>query len=195
MEALIAWGLTTLGGSFIGSYLASYLRKKGENLATHEDLDKLVDQVRAVTTTTKEIEAQISTDVWARQKRWEMKRDVLFEATKLLGRVEDSLTHLNSAFLAERMGEPVSLDAKSLAIDRWTDESRNFEEASLLVAIVCRKETKNACDNYRLFARKIAVGVFQHDSEILLKSIPELVEKSAAILMAIRKELDSDNPT
>ena len=62
MENLITWGLTTLIGAFVGSYLGSYLKKKGENLATHEDLDKLVVQVRAVTTTTKEIEAKISTD-------------------------------------------------------------------------------------------------------------------------------------
>jgi hypothetical protein len=39
METLIAWGLTTLAGSFIGSYLASYLKKKGENLATHTAVD------------------------------------------------------------------------------------------------------------------------------------------------------------
>ena len=32
-----------------GAYLGSYLKKKGENLATHEDIDKLVDQVSAVT--------------------------------------------------------------------------------------------------------------------------------------------------
>jgi hypothetical protein len=48
MENLLALGLTTLASAFIGSYLASYLKKKGENLATHEDIDKLVDQVRAV---------------------------------------------------------------------------------------------------------------------------------------------------
>ena len=41
-------GLTTLIGSFTGSYFASYLKKKGENRAIHEDLSKLVDQVTAV---------------------------------------------------------------------------------------------------------------------------------------------------
>ncbi len=54
METLIAWGLTTLVALFIGSYLASYLKKKGKNLATHEHLEMLVEQVRAVTTATKE---------------------------------------------------------------------------------------------------------------------------------------------
>ncbi len=34
--------------AFIGSYFASYLKKKGENRAIHEDLSKLVDQVSAV---------------------------------------------------------------------------------------------------------------------------------------------------
>jgi hypothetical protein len=103
MEKLIALALTTLIGAFIGSFLGSYLKKKGENLATHEDLDKLVEQVRAVTTTTKEIEAKISTDVWDRQKRWEMKREVLFEATRRLGAVEDSLISLNAGRPGDRV--------------------------------------------------------------------------------------------
>lgn len=64
-----AGGLSLVGG-WLGAYLGSYLKKKGENLATHEDIDKLVDQVRAVTQTTKEIEAKISNEVWDRQKRW-----------------------------------------------------------------------------------------------------------------------------
>lgn len=43
----------------VGAYLGSYLKKKGENLATHEDVDKLVEQVSAVTVATKQIEARI----------------------------------------------------------------------------------------------------------------------------------------
>ena len=43
----------------VGAYLGSYLKKKGENLATHEDIEIVLDQVRKVTQTTKEIEAKI----------------------------------------------------------------------------------------------------------------------------------------
>jgi hypothetical protein len=43
----------------VGAYLGSYLKKKGENLATHEDVHKLVEQVSAVTVATKQIEARI----------------------------------------------------------------------------------------------------------------------------------------
>jgi hypothetical protein len=52
-----------------GAYLGAYLRKKGENLTTHEDIEKLNDQVRVVTTTTKKIEAKISGELWNREKR------------------------------------------------------------------------------------------------------------------------------
>jgi hypothetical protein len=65
-------------GAFVGSFLGAYVKRKGENLATHEDLDKLVKQVHAVTTTKairKELETatQVSQrlkkpplDLWAR---------------------------------------------------------------------------------------------------------------------------------
>jgi hypothetical protein len=52
--------------------LAPRVNPKGKNLATYEDIDKLVDLVEAVTTATKQIEARISNEVWDRQKRWEM---------------------------------------------------------------------------------------------------------------------------
>jgi len=59
--------IATVSG--IAAYLGSYLKKKGENLATHEDLDKLIKQVSAVTTTTKQIEAKISNDMWRRERK------------------------------------------------------------------------------------------------------------------------------
>jgi hypothetical protein len=52
--------VTTAVGSGVGAYLLSYLKKKGENLATREDIDKLVQQVSAVTAATKQIEARIT---------------------------------------------------------------------------------------------------------------------------------------
>lgn len=36
----------------VGAFIGSYLKKKGENLAIHEDIKKLVDQVKATTEAT-----------------------------------------------------------------------------------------------------------------------------------------------
>jgi hypothetical protein len=48
-QAYISGALTILFGMFIGYFFKGYLTKKGENLATQEDIKKLVDQVSAVT--------------------------------------------------------------------------------------------------------------------------------------------------
>jgi hypothetical protein len=61
--------VTTALASGCGAHLGSYLRKKGENLATHEDINKLVEQVSAVTTTAKQIEAKISNEMWRRERK------------------------------------------------------------------------------------------------------------------------------
>jgi hypothetical protein len=138
-----------------------------------------VEQVRAVTTTTKEIEAKISTDVWDRQKKWEMKRDVLFEATRRLGAFGDALVSLHTTFLAEKLNrkpdEPEWSQVKGQAAEHWREMSTKFDETSMLVGVVCGKELKDACNDIRLFARKIASGIFNKDLEIYLKSAQELV--------------------
>ncbi len=76
------YAITTFVFAGGGAYFGAYLRKKGENLATHEDLDALVEQMKAVTNATKQIEAQISTDVWHRQSRWEMRKTAILEALR-----------------------------------------------------------------------------------------------------------------
>jgi hypothetical protein len=35
-------------GAGIGAYIGAYLREKGRNLATHEDIDRIVAQLRAM---------------------------------------------------------------------------------------------------------------------------------------------------
>jgi hypothetical protein len=61
--AIIA-ALSFFLGAVFRPYFTGYATKKGENLATHDDIDKLVDQVKAVTEATKKIEAEISSGVW-----------------------------------------------------------------------------------------------------------------------------------
>jgi predicted alpha/beta-fold hydrolase len=85
IENVIVWLVVTLGGSFGGSYLGAYFKKKGENLATHEDIDKLVEQVGAVTKTTKEIEAKISDEVWDRQRKRELIKTAPARSSCFLG--------------------------------------------------------------------------------------------------------------
>jgi hypothetical protein len=196
-KALIAalWILSVLASGFVG-FIAAYLKKKGENLATHEDIGKVVDQVRAVTTTAKEIEAKISTEVWDRQKRWEMKRDVLFEATKRLTALEDALLALHTTRLAEKIhrkpDEPEWFEAKAQSAKKWDEASGKFEETGLLISIVCGKDIKEASDSLRLFTRQIASEILKNEETIYIKSQQELIQKSVNMARAIRRELGTD---
>ncbi len=61
----------------LSAYLGTYLREKGRNLATKEDVDK-------ITRATEEIKAQISSQQWVKQRRRELQLDVVKDLNKLL---------------------------------------------------------------------------------------------------------------
>src|SRR5664280_2382186 len=133
---LSLWGLALLPfiSAGAGAYLGGYLKKKGENLATHEDIEKLKEQVRVVTTTTKEIEAKISDEVWNRQKRWELKREVLFEASKRLAQVEDQLMRISVTELAKDSHDDRKLTDIYAERREWIKAMAAFDMAHAQVA-------------------------------------------------------------
>ena len=71
------------------SFLKPYLGRKGENLATHEDLQDLVDQVKATTTATESIKSELSGRLWVSQERWKLKTDVYVSLLSMLHRLMD----------------------------------------------------------------------------------------------------------
>ena len=121
-----------LVGSWAASFLGSYLKQKGENLATREDLDDLVKQTAALTETTKRIEAEISEATWGRQKRSEMKIDALVQALSALSQLEDALLDLDSASSIDSSFE------RSRSASEWSVASSRFDTAVVMARIVCK---------------------------------------------------------
>lgn len=193
LQTLAVWSLVTLVSAFLGSFLPSYFKKKAENLATHEDIDKLVDQVSAVTKTTKEIEAKISGDLWDRQKRWELKREVLFDAMRRLPELEDALLSVDSVLRTENQnrkpGDPEWYEAKAERMERWSKATTAFDETRLFVSVVCGREANDAFDEVGMFANSVAAEITKNDLEIYRKSYPELCKKILRLKAAVRKEL------
>ena len=52
--------VTLLVGILIGGFLKSYLKKKGENFATKEDFEEILNQVKKTTEVTEEIKNELS---------------------------------------------------------------------------------------------------------------------------------------
>ena len=87
-KGLLGNNLVTLLVAGFGAYFGAYLKKKADNKAIHEDIGKLVDQVKAVTTATKEIEAKVSDDYWGKQRRWDLQRDTLLAVIDAIGKFQ-----------------------------------------------------------------------------------------------------------
>jgi hypothetical protein len=133
-----------------GAYLGSYLKKKGENLATKEDFDDLKAQTAALTTTTKEIEAKIGDEVWNRQKRWELKQAVVFEAAKHLKAFTDAFLEMDRTLKRKEKGqEHLDWDLLINEVQRRRSESHSaFSESLGFIKLVCSSETFNAMNSF-----------------------------------------------
>lgn len=163
--------------------------EKGENQAIHEDIGKLVDQVRAVTQTTKEIESKISSDVWTRQKQWEMKRDVLFETAKRIVELDNLLLTLDTLVSINPQDTREWLKTKHETMLTWNETVRKFEETQTLVAIICSKETHFALHNVTLLMKELAGKLVNNDLKAYKLSSDMISKGIITMNIAIRKEL------
>jgi hypothetical protein len=191
----VIWGLGILVTGLAG-FLAGYLKKKGENLAKKEDLDDLIKEVHAVTTTTKRIEAEISSGVWDRQKRWELKRDVLFEAVRRVAAAFDVLKNLDNILQTE-LKNPSVKDPESTKVNieenaKWFRAKAALDESRLFVGVTCGGGVADALGKFSQVTTTIAAKINKDDGEIFRKSVSLLFELNDAIRDAIRKELSID---
>ncbi|MGC2282950.1 MAG: hypothetical protein WA603_23270 [Candidatus Acidiferrales bacterium] len=196
METLllaILWALSVIVALVVGRFLKSYMSQKGENLATHEDIEKLVDQMRAVTTATKEIEAKISDEVWDRQKRWELRRDLLLDAVKKSGEPDDAVTNFHAVCMTEKMmqslGKAPNNENKVESGARFWKAANNFDRAVSLVRVICGDETIKGFHALGLMSRLLYQEMSGGNPEAFVQKTKEYVEKQKEVTAAIRREL------
>jgi hypothetical protein len=194
METIILTALATLVSAFVGSYLAGYLKQKGQNLATHEDIDKLVDQVTAVTTTTKRIEAEISSDVWDRQKQWELKRDTLLQAARRMADTEKAILRLEGVLKVEtenaKNGTSSDLSQQQNdAIADWRSAMFAADETALLVNLVCGRDAGQLFTNLNSISGETVKRILLKDTSAYVKACREIEMRAGLIREFIRREL------
>jgi len=122
MTDSIVMFLLALVGAGIGAYVGSYLREKGKNLATREDIDALVRK-------TEEIKAEITGDLWVKQKRWNAKWECYAELVVNLGELH---TLISEAIGIQSRGPRPGQDAP--AFDREVQEKTARAEAAFAEA-------------------------------------------------------------
>jgi hypothetical protein len=186
--------LTALVSTGIGLYLGAYLRRKGENLATREDLDTLVEQVRAVATATKEIEAKISEEVWNREKMWELKRDVLLEGARGLGVCLEGFLGLWWLYKTDkeliRRGAPGSIERRDKRLEEFAQVSHEFVSSTcFLVSLVGGEDLLSIFAEFGKVTRKIVIELSGGNADAALERKKELEFIFSAVVGALREEL------
>lgn len=180
----------------ITPFLKGYSEQVGQNRAMQENLNSLVIQTTALTTTTETIKANISEDVWDRQRQWEMKRDVVFEVMRILSELDNALLDLahwryvSSTRADLNTGANVEMNK---AKERWNASITRFDSARLLVDIVVGKSLSDALSEYTEEMHSVARKVESGESTNYASLHAALKQKLDAVNISVRKELNIKN--
>jgi len=185
------WLITTICAG-AGAYCGAYLKKKGENLATKEDLNDLVTQMKAVTLATKTIESEITDRSWHKQRYWEFKRDALIAALEPLSRADDITIKLATAFAqTNNLQNPQSVQSyKSNAAAEWQQEMNLFDSKRRILQLVCTSETSKAFYDVSKQLRSAASKIFKAQVNGYVDVVRDIQHAIAKAFAAARAELN-----
>lgn len=162
MEASVLWVLSIVASLWVGSYFSPYLRRRAENLATHEDLDKLVEQMKATTEATKAIDARISDAVWDRQRRWELRRDTVVNVIQSMMAARQALTAYGAAL-------QIPCDRRQF-LETWNTSSNQFDSLRVTAQLICGNEVNEALWE----ARQVMRGAFSDLADRKISNYDEI---------------------
>jgi hypothetical protein len=165
--------------------------KQSEKPATHEDFEDLKNQAAALKRTTAEIEAEIKGGLWDKQKRWELRRDVVFDCVKRIAQADEALVGLHALHQVPEVPNNIgSMQARHDRIVTWVKASADLDESKLTVAVTCSKETKEAVEGFASAASRIARQLTAEKiAEAYTDGRKELAITLFAARAALRKEL------
>ncbi len=186
---ILLWLFTAIcaGGA---AYLGAYLKAKGENLATHEDIQKLVSEVEATTAATKAIEGRIGDEFWNKQRVWEMKRDALLAYLGALGELGEAALDIGTAFESTRDPQVASFipQLRTEASKKFTAAMMAVASRNLAVNVLCGERMKKAMLKTQGEAMEIRLAA-ENDIRSVLVALHKFSKERDALLEAIRDEL------
>ena len=189
---LLLLQLVIVGG---GIFLTSYLKKKAQNLATREEFKELQRQTAELTRTTAQIESEIKGDLWDRQKQWELKRDVMFEAAKAMGAVKDTLAKMHGIYMTDKQsaaqGKPIRADKQGEVYAAFNKAADKLDQAFMLVAIACGDDVRNKVGEFGVFTRELGVEIANGKPENFTEQADEFATRWTDAAKAIRSEMGS----
>jgi hypothetical protein len=161
------------------AYREAFEGEAGKRLASHQDIENVLSEVRKVTTETESIKAQISGDVWLRQAVWLQKREAYAALLKSLNEVERSFKELSLSLAAmeSRTAGPESEDndvqlaeankKREAAYDSLSETIFLFDVAALFDPRIS-EQRKQLAEGYGFDAAMKASATFEETKEFVI---------------------------
>ena len=99
-KAELDWGsyILVLAMAGLGAFLVPYLKKKGERVATKEDFDGILAELKSNTEAIEQVKTKFSEQTWINQQVWVKKQEAYTSIFSLLLNVKKYVTHQVSQF-------------------------------------------------------------------------------------------------
>jgi hypothetical protein len=186
----------TIIGAGAASYFGAYIKRKGGDRAVREGFAEVLRQTKATTEATKKIEAKISDEVWDRQKRWELKRDIILELIKRIAALDDALMSYEAFVDLDKGRKPQGeeLDAhwagKRLETTLgWSKASADFDQSRAIVDTVLSPEVKKTTDDLAKYTKFVGIKLSRGETERWAEYQIEVFQRINNTKAAIRREL------
>jgi hypothetical protein len=182
----------TVTGSGVAAYSGAYFKKRGEDQAITDGFAEVLRQTRETTEATKAIEAKITDKIWDRQKRWELRQDLLFEATREITRVRRSLLELWQLQVESKRatvgGNSPLVQKRDELRANFIKAEDKFDEFVLVAEVICAQPVRAALNTFSAEVHELA-----YEQEMSTDRLGALEDKWLSAIAAIRKELAIDN--
>lgn len=113
-------------------FAKAFEQEAGKRLATHADIEKVLNEVKAVTRETETIRAQIGGDLWVRQAVWSLKQRFLYELLESSNSLRAKFVQFGG-HLAAGMRLPGAHDAEGLVHQGLVELTKQFGLAQVLL--------------------------------------------------------------
>lgn len=182
--------------TFAGSYFGAYAKRKAENLATKEDFDALLAQVKKTTEETEKIKTDIARISWVDQQRWTLKRELYMELLDSLYSEKEAVFKLS-----DEEKRPVPNEADILALrENFIRENQVQSLAAIkriskvrgVAGVLLTEEAQKALD-------EIAVAWYESlegkAEKFYAKRLAAVDKAYSIVLLAATKDLDVKRTT
>jgi hypothetical protein len=191
MDPAVASFLTVIG-SAVAAYSGAYFKKRGEDKAIEEGFAAVLRQTTETTKATKAIEAKIGDEVWDRQRRFEMKRDFIFEAARTVGKVLGKIVELDSAKKAEQRFKLNEREPNDLILKigkEWVEMVTEVGNVMTVSSLICGDELTAAFQRFASAMIDHGEAITNVGEDFVQQRSSAFVKEHKSIFMAMRKEL------